>query len=129
VISIFEGEGELWRVQSGEGAEVLGISPDKEDAIEIARRAAQEGGALLVVHGRDGEVEWKEDYEWGQHVEDMHDPQAAAHATIRVVSVVEAEEKRWIVEGDAAHEVIHSLRDKMKQSNSRAAPHANATPS
>jgi len=47
--------------------------------------------------------EWKEDYEWGQHVEDMHDPQAAAHATIRVVSVVEAEEKRWIVEGDAAH--------------------------
>jgi hypothetical protein len=112
VISIYEGEGETWRVQSGENGEVLGISPDKEDAIEIGRRAAQEGGTLLMVVGRDGEVEWKEDYEWGQHLEELREAHPSANATIRVVSVVEGEDKRWLIEGDAAHEVLGSSLDK-----------------
>jgi len=102
----------MWRVQSGENAEVLGISHDREDAIEIGRKAAQEGGALLMVYGRNGEVDWKEDYEWGQHIEELREPNPSAHATIRVVSVVEGEGHRWMVEGDAEHEVLSSVLDK-----------------
>lgn len=108
VISIYEGEGETWRVQSGDAVDILGISPDKEDAIELARRAAQEGGAQVQVYSRDGTLEWQEDFEWGQPSGEWRDPDPAAHATIRVVSVVEGEDHRWIIEGDAEHEVLGS---------------------
>jgi hypothetical protein len=108
VINVVEGEGEIWRVENGESGEVLGISPDKHEALEMARQAAQIRGAEVVLQSRAGGIDWIEDYEWGWEASQA----ASVPATVKVVSVVACEAQTWLIEGDLPGEVIGASADK-----------------
>ena len=49
-----------------EAGEILASTADKDQAVAMARQAAQERRAQLIVHLENGDIEWTEDYAWAE---------------------------------------------------------------
>ncbi len=65
-VSVVENDLHIWYVEGDEPGEILASTADRDQAVAMGRRAAQERHAQLIVHLENGDIEWTEDYAWAE---------------------------------------------------------------